>query len=1226
MLKKKTTWRKLLSLICVATLVLTVVLSTAFTGNKPVVAAGGATQSETVLFEEDYSDADANGVTPGHLKLSSCDFVPVTIPSAIDTQNFGKAMRYKASWYGKGALYLGHNYATLSQADVYQNSVAVEKGATYNIEFDYYIEANEAAEATFKLYFTAGKTVAAGSISADTTNGVLIKSYSTGETPTDAGTWQHVTKSITFGDNYDITAYPYLMLYVTGGDYHAIYVDNVKVSKEQPKESEYIFEGDYSSADTDLTPGHLLDSSVDFTPKTIPSEIDTQNFGKAMKYKASWYPRGALYLGHNYVEYAQAKVYENAIEVEQATKYTVEFDYYLDAPQPCQAAFKFYLTAGKSLGESIISADTNNGVLIRSHNVATIPEEAGSWQKITQTIVFPENYDTTAYPYLMLYATGGDNHSIYVDNVKVKKAAATPEDLNGGSSGGGDDQKGDGDGVYDVKFVTNGGDPIADMKFNLVTTNTVFRYKQSRFADGQLILGADYKSSDSQVAAQGITPEAGATYDVEFDYYIKGKVSDEALKIGLGVGNATENEVGDPLYVFTKEFLSYNAFSSVDTGGWQRDAKFSITVPASANITNENKLLFYFTGGATGQTGVLVHIDNVKVSKGGQVIFECDYTDARIGNDAWTFPKSSGDSYPVNDPLAGVGMLPTPTHESGIFVEWCTDAELKNPVTEDSFKKDQVLTLYARWRFYADDLTINVDDTDAYWHVNGEREDDTRMDIPITVADDGGNKVLKYYMDFTMDKASHVYNASKSETGAWDRWAFGLFDPNVFKNDSTATREDAAYLVKEGATYYVSFKYKALRVDDTSNCKTRINFNLLVTGENSMSTGKFVLGNFTGTSHTPDTEWKTAHINITVPSLEGVGNRLAIGCMGFGEVLIDDIRVIRVQNGLVFDTDGGSAVVPVYGNVGDKYSVPANPTRENSKFLGWYEDANFTKAYNPSGVIAKGVKKLYAKFLTYQTVQDFEDYELGKSYACEHVYWINKLTNDTTWIKNKNWLGSQFVADGVRNGKASIYHASIDGSSAYRAMLFDINTPLTVGEEYILSAWVKIEDMMFPGSINIVFTDDLSNARGGEWSESLRGPRSISVTSTAVIEDYVGEWVEVQCKFVASAKYISIEAPSLTNMYIDDVCITLASAPDTYSRTIAGDGVTWDEASQIKVSGDEGEETEVKKIIIKYASLETNSESSIDLWLIIAIAGAAVIVIGIIVALIIVFKKKAKKG
>ena len=66
MLKKKTTWRKLLSLICVATLVLTVVLSTAFTGNKPVVAAGETVYDETVIFEfedENYTVvADENGL------------------------------------------------------------------------------------------------------------------------------------------------------------------------------------------------------------------------------------------------------------------------------------------------------------------------------------------------------------------------------------------------------------------------------------------------------------------------------------------------------------------------------------------------------------------------------------------------------------------------------------------------------------------------------------------------------------------------------------------------------------------------------------------------------------------------------------------------------------------------------------------------------------------------------------------------------------------------------------------------------------------------------------------------------------------------------------------------------------------------------------------------------------------------------------------------------------
>ena len=66
-------------------------------------------------------------------------------------------------------------------------------------------------------------------------------------------------------------------------------------------------------------------------------------------------------------------------------------------------------------------------------------------------------------------------------------------------------------------------------------------------------------------------------------------------------------------------------------------------------------------------------------------------------------------------------------------------------------------------------------------------------------------------------------------------------------------------------------------------------------------------------------------------------------------------------NGFIFETNGGSAVAPVYGEVGEPVDGLATPTKANEIFEGWYKDAALKNAYDPT-VIPKGVVTLYAKW------------------------------------------------------------------------------------------------------------------------------------------------------------------------------------------------------------------------------------------------------------------------
>lgn len=72
-------------------------------------------------------------------------------------------------------------------------------------------------------------------------------------------------------------------------------------------------------------------------------------------------------------------------------------------------------------------------------------------------------------------------------------------------------------------------------------------------------------------------------------------------------------------------------------------------------------------------------------------------------------------------------------------------------------------------------------------------------------------------------------------------------------------------------------------------------------------------------------------------------------------------------NGILFETNGGSAVEAVYGATGDSIGSIAAPTKENYVFGGWYADANCTTPYDVV-MIPSGTVTVYAKW--YEQLKD----------------------------------------------------------------------------------------------------------------------------------------------------------------------------------------------------------------------------------------------------------------
>ena len=61
-----------------------------------------------------------------------------------------------------------------------------------------------------------------------------------------------------------------------------------------------------------------------------------------------------------------------------------------------------------------------------------------------------------------------------------------------------------------------------------------------------------------------------------------------------------------------------------------------------------------------------------------------------------------------------------------------------------------------------------------------------------------------------------------------------------------------------------------------------------------------------------------------------------------------------------FDTLGGSEVDPIRLRYGETIVEPSQPTREGYRFLGWYEDKNFTRAVDFSATVATSSTTFYA--------------------------------------------------------------------------------------------------------------------------------------------------------------------------------------------------------------------------------------------------------------------------
>lgn len=127
-----------------------------------------------------------------------------------------------------------------------------------------------------------------------------------------------------------------------------------------------------------------------------------------------------------------------------------------------------------------------------------------------------------------------------------------------------------------------------------------------------------------------------------------------------------------------------------------------------------------------------------------------------------------------------------------------------------------------------------------------------------------------------------------------------------------------------------------------------------------------------------------------------------------------------------FDSLGGSAVASVEANAGSTIAAPANPTRENYNFTGWYKNAACTEIWDFSTDKVNADITLYAgwtgedgKILAVENATiDDTDIFMPVKHTVEYVSLANSVTigGIGTWKLYKDILGTQEIPTKIAAG------------------------------------------------------------------------------------------------------------------------------------------------------------------------------------------------------------------
>ena len=675
MFKRKT--GKLLTGICSTALAFSMVFTTApMTFASSVEDSGTKTveyAESTVLYESDY-----NGVTNygdyGENKYYvgwNNALAGNTFPRVVDGNGF---ISYTQSTMHLGVIRLGHDYKT-STFDTY-NYIEAVPGKTYVIEYDFKIYANTYAQSTEDLLAqgwpqdggdmeigvaVANPTASVADMSLlnyknGTSNYQVFDKYMLKSNP-DSKTWDgnkdgwvHKKIVYTVPTDINVSTNKALQIFIGYGSRCEISFDNIKVTSASKYSGDVLAEEDFSGATVRSDAWSTADSCGGCWP--VLSTVDNTD-NKVIMHKPNYWGHGVIPVGAPMTGNAQNSA--AAITAEAGATYRIEFDYYLSGTNN-SSAYEVGLEVGKVSGQNV---DNGPAYLFRK-SMLSFPKNTtfeGKWKRASADITIPEGTNFSNDDKLMIYFLNGHGSDVlyYYDNltvIKINSSVSINESdnllsNNDYSTAASLNQWDLGNSSLDVIPAT---DPLN-------SNNKTIEYKQYRFGKGALYLGALFDKGGTYPVTQAVTVEAGKTYSVKFDYYVKNTPFNDLrayLTVGQTVIDSTnpDNNKIDYDTVNAVSVLSLNAKEKVNVSGWETKT-VNITIPSDYSFNHGKKLMIYIVGGGNGtvegnEGRVEVFFDNLTVTELAPVSVKFVVNGGSeykvFGGNNITYPTSAGKS------------------------------------------------------------------------------------------------------------------------------------------------------------------------------------------------------------------------------------------------------------------------------------------------------------------------------------------------------------------------------------------------------------------------------------------------------------------------------------------------------------------------------------------------------------------------------------------------------
>lgn len=511
------------------------------------------------------------------------------------------------------------------------------------------------------------------------------------------------------------------------------------------------------------------------------------------------------------------------------------------------------------------------------------------------------------------------------------------------------------------------------------------------------------------------------------------------------------------------------------------------------NWSVQNKLYLALCGvkdGKNNGAAVAIYIDDLYVGPVTDKVPE--------GATAVYFNTNAGDMSPVYGYPGEKMILPEdPTLSAHKFVGWYTDKNFQNKFTATTFGTSDI-TLYARW-----ELTDWIMDFEHEYGTGGKSD-------RYTFITENGNTYMRYNYE----------DGQKSSTA--DHTAYGRTTYNRGSNDP--------YLVYDGVSYTISFKYKVVEVTGDNPKFMGITSQKFATWTDGKGQGGSLdLGG-------PSTEWKTAEHTVVPTGMAKNANHFGLGVNGDATVLFDDFKItaeidmanIYGSTVITFNSNGGSVVDPIGGNPGEPIVLPKNPTRAGYLFKGWYHDSTGANKFEET-VYGEDNIQLVAIWALARFTENFE--ELPLTFQTQGLSGAYVYYNSTVEGYDKA---------NVQSGTTSIFRkGDVTGTRSF-AVCRDASMTLDVGSQYTLTVYVKPANVGdAAGTISLI---------GMSANTAISAPDSTEVIAT-VGELKTGEWQKITYTFTAKEQYIGISTTAGNDIYFDSVYVNMVG----YTGTDTGD-------------------------------------------------------------------------